>query len=571
MIPRIAKLGHGFAGAGLYYLHDKRETKPERTETRQARDRPSAEDYHLRDKGGAQTSHRVGFTATRNLPTTDPQKALRCMQWLAANAHAVRQAAVAAAAKAAGMSYADYVRAANPFRGRKGQKPLYTLSIAWHPKFNRKPTKTQMLAAADEVLMVLGLQDRQALIVQHTDTRHPHVHLIVNRVSPINGLYASVGNDRLRLSKWALDYEKRTGQVLCFERVENWKKRDANRFDKAERRKSNPNAKGEWVLARGVPRGDHDWFKSVAHLPPDEIRKARAARQEREREQLTRKLADRTMATDGRLTKRYGCLLADAERTIERLQRAEYWRKIRDRDPIALVLSPRHAFHALVDLVTARAYVRPRRIAALQKTADALRRVMRDERHREIAKQNSAWGRLTVRHDAERRRDEERIARLAAASRGKETTERGRKVFNLRGAVETARLVSPKAALVRLTDIHARIADKRKAVAAKAQHALATAVRTLGGQHSAADLKEQTLGGLQPSQVPVVTPDIPEVRSEPAQTQSPDTRRHAAAVTPEERRAFEQRRDRLVERIEAENKEKRRRRPRPRGKGRRLD
>ena len=255
MIPRVAKLGSGFHGAGKYYLNDVRKPDGETQERR-----PAAGDYVLHDKG-AQTAERVGFTATRNLPTTDPHKALRCMSWLAANAHNVRQAAVAAAAKAAGMRYKDYVAKANPFRGRQGTKPVYTLSLAWHPTKNRTPTKADMLQAADEVLKALGLQDRQALIVEHTDTQHPHIHLIVNRVSPINGKYASLSNDWLKLSWWAMHYERRTGFILCHERVFNWDQRHRQRQTKAERRQSDPKAKGQYVRHRDTPRGDHDWFK----------------------------------------------------------------------------------------------------------------------------------------------------------------------------------------------------------------------------------------------------------------------------------------------------------------------
>ncbi len=173
MIPRVAQLGTGFHGAGQYYLNDVRKRDTINDDTR-----PTAGDYLLHDKGGVQSTTRVGFTATRNLPTTDPKKALRCMSWLAANAQNVRQAAVAAAAKAAGQRYEDYVRNENPFRGRKGTKPVYTLSLAWHPSKDRTPTPSEMLQAADEVLKTLGLGDHQALIVQHTDTAHPHVHLI---------------------------------------------------------------------------------------------------------------------------------------------------------------------------------------------------------------------------------------------------------------------------------------------------------------------------------------------------------------------------------------------------------
>lgn len=584
MIPRVAKLGYGFAGAGLYYLHDKRPDSDKQAL------RPSAEDYHLLDKAGAQTSHRVGFTATRNLPTSDPRKALRCMQWLAANAHAVRQAAVAAAAKVAGMSYADYVKTTNPFRGRKGEKPLYSLSIAWHPTRNKKPSQQQMLAAADEVLRVLGLQDRQALFIEHKDTKHPHIHLIVNRVSPHNGLYAKVPNDFLTLSKWAMEFEKRTGQVLCFERVENWKRRDAARLSKADKRKANPKAKGEWVLARNVPRRDHHWFKSVAHLPADDIRQARAARQEREREQLTRKLADATLRLDGRLTRRYGLELAESERAIDNLKRAEYWRKKRDANSVALILAPKHAFHALVDLVSARKYFRPRRIRALQKTAETLRQTLANARRDFMTKRGMAWRQINSRHDAEKRRDEDRIAKLARAARGKGTADRARKIFNLRGAVETAGYFAPKQPVLTLSAVHAKALQRTEATRLAARHALSHVIAALGGSASAEQLRKQTVGGLPPPKERLAEIDpavaesdrgaIPKTQSA-SQAQVDDRElsndraagRHAPspAVSAGEKRAFEARRDAAIERIETEQQvEKRRRRHRPRGKTRRM-
>lgn len=62
MIPRVAKMGRSFKGAGLYYLHDKK----------------------------ALTNERVLFTHTENLPTRDPDKAIKCMAWTAMNAQQLK-------------------------------------------------------------------------------------------------------------------------------------------------------------------------------------------------------------------------------------------------------------------------------------------------------------------------------------------------------------------------------------------------------------------------------------------------------------------------------------------------
>lgn len=263
MIPRVAKLGTGFVGAGLYYMHDKR---GEDVSGAQAK-RPSAAEYFLTEKGPAQSADRVGFTETRNLASQDPMKALRQMAFTAAHAHEIRVAAVAAAAKVAGLSYDAYVQQANPFRGRKGEKPVYTLSLAWQPG-DADATKETMLKAADEVRHVLGLKDHQCLIIQHTDTKHPHIHLVFNRVHPVTGKYASVANDRLKLSEWALDWEKRHGRIVCPAREPNHQQRDDNRVKKAEARAAgDQTAKAGYVKSTPAARDG----RSTGHLPPSEI------------------------------------------------------------------------------------------------------------------------------------------------------------------------------------------------------------------------------------------------------------------------------------------------------------
>jgi len=172
MIPRVAKAGRSFLGATKYYLHDK----------------------------GANTNERVAFVEIVNLPTNDPKRAVAHMIDTATHSEQLK-------------------REAGLKGGRKLEKPVYSYSIAWHP--SEKPTKEEQLAAAKETLEVLGLQDHQAMIVAHNDTDHPHVHVIVNRVHPETGRAAVMSNDQLKLSKWAEEYERKQGRILCTQRVNN--------------------------------------------------------------------------------------------------------------------------------------------------------------------------------------------------------------------------------------------------------------------------------------------------------------------------------------------------------------
>ncbi len=423
MIPRVARLGTGFNGAGQYYLNDVRKLETFGEDTR-----PTAGDYMLHDKGDTQSATRVGFTATRNLPTTDPKKALRCMSWLAANAQNVRQAAVAAAAKAAGQRYEDYVRKENPFRGRKGSKPVYTLSLAWHPSKDHTPTPSEMLQAADEVLKTLGLEDHQALIVQHTDTAHPHVHLIVNRVSPINGKYASVSNDYLKLSWWAMHHEKRTGFVLCHERIFNWEKRHQQRNIKAQNRQNNPKAKGCYVRHKQTPRVDHDWFKRHSHLSPDEIREARANKQRKETTLFALKQSAALLRFDQRLSRTTG-----REQKIVAKER----QKIEHQLDAAIVKSkprtPLGIFRKSVRSLSPQRFFKKRAVSRLVHAEAQLTDLMETKRTAKRDQLGTLWRRMERRHAAERRRDEERIAKQKRQGRSESAARHAKHLFRIEG------------------------------------------------------------------------------------------------------------------------------------------
>ena len=70
-----------------------------------------------------------------------------------------------------------------------------------------------MSRAVDGSLEALGLEGHEALIVAHDDTRHPHVHVVANRVDPETGKAAKLGNSKLRLSRCAEGYEREQGRI----------------------------------------------------------------------------------------------------------------------------------------------------------------------------------------------------------------------------------------------------------------------------------------------------------------------------------------------------------------------
>jgi len=173
MVPNIAHNGSSFRGAGAYHLHD----KPIPGEVR------------------PRTAARVAFTATRNLANEDPHAALHEM-WRTAED-------------------AAYLKAAAGTRptGRRNATPVKTMSLAWAP--GETPSRDEMTAAGDDFLRAMGWHQHQALYVAHSDTAHPHLHIILNRVHPHTGRTLSDWQERKRAQRWALAYERRQGAVLC--------------------------------------------------------------------------------------------------------------------------------------------------------------------------------------------------------------------------------------------------------------------------------------------------------------------------------------------------------------------
>ncbi|QDU70162.1 relaxase/mobilization nuclease domain-containing protein [Engelhardtia mirabilis] len=185
MIPKLHKKGRSFAGAAAYLLHD---------------------------KDHAETSERVAWTATRNLATHNPEAAWRVMAATAMDQARLKEEAGIKAT------------------GRKSKESVLHITLSWHPDEADKLTREEMMAAADGALMTLKADRHQALIVCHSDEPQPHVHILLNRVSPEDGRLLSSSKEKLALSRWAERYERDRGQVLCEERVLNNAARDRGTY-----------------------------------------------------------------------------------------------------------------------------------------------------------------------------------------------------------------------------------------------------------------------------------------------------------------------------------------------------
>jgi len=121
---------------------------------------------------------RVGWTATRNLPTD--------------NANAV-----------------PIIMRATAAQSVRVQKPVYHLAIALPPE--ETLSQEVMESVVDQSLADLGLSGHQALMVAHNDTDHQHVHVMVNRVHPETGKAWCNSLDWSRIEKSLRAQEKSLG------------------------------------------------------------------------------------------------------------------------------------------------------------------------------------------------------------------------------------------------------------------------------------------------------------------------------------------------------------------------
>lgn len=193
MVPKLHKKGTSFKGAAAYLLHD---------------------------KGSRETNARVEWTETRNLATKNPEAAWRVMAATAMDQERMK--------KAAGVKAT----------GRKSKDAVLHLTLSWHP--TEKVSRSEMSATADQALKSLGAEGRQVVLVCHNDEPHPHVHLLINRVSSQDGKMLSSSKEKLALSKWAEQYEKSRGSIVCPERVKNNARREGREYVRASKEKSRP-------------------------------------------------------------------------------------------------------------------------------------------------------------------------------------------------------------------------------------------------------------------------------------------------------------------------------------------
>jgi len=252
MVPKVAACGSSFVGAGGYYLG-----LGKTSATGEAHGGIQA---YMLGAGHADVDlsrGRVGFAETRNLETDDPSEGFSSMQ----------------------ATYERFKEAKKGKRGRPLQVPVYSYSLSW--VIDERPSRANMLEAAEETLALLGMRDHQAIFVSHIDKPYDHIHVIVNRIKPdFSGVANNVG-DQIKLSRWAEDYERRHGKIHCEQRVRNNALRRSGFAVKDLVSKSRQEIEAErrsaWPVLNGLYQAEQELIRDVSVLGDDALGQAHVA------------------------------------------------------------------------------------------------------------------------------------------------------------------------------------------------------------------------------------------------------------------------------------------------------
>lgn len=168
MIGKIPKAGRGFKGVVSYLMHGARQ--PERQHAAQpGRQHDGERQTNARTPERANAKpNRVLWADTHNLLTRDPHKAVRIMR-------------------------------ATANKSRRCKAPVYHFVISWTPEEAVSPEA--MRAIVEDTCRDMGLADHQRIAIAHDDTRHKHVHVVVNRIHHETGTAWNRAQDWVRLEQ----------------------------------------------------------------------------------------------------------------------------------------------------------------------------------------------------------------------------------------------------------------------------------------------------------------------------------------------------------------------------------
>ncbi|GAB4199161.1 MAG: hypothetical protein Tsb002_34480 [Wenzhouxiangellaceae bacterium] len=184
---------------------------------------------YLAGRSKGQSPERVAWMEARNLETTDPKAAAAVMEATAA-------------------------------QNVRCKKPVYHFVLSFDPKDAKrgKVSPEAMREIAGEAIERLELNEYQTLIYAHKDTKHPHMHFLVNRIHPVTGKALSRHNDGRNLTRLCREIAHERGLNVPLDRERIREQERVDDFDLLERLKAQPEPEhipeGEYWQARREER-----------------------------------------------------------------------------------------------------------------------------------------------------------------------------------------------------------------------------------------------------------------------------------------------------------------------------
>ncbi|MGE3481668.1 MAG: AAA family ATPase [Gammaproteobacteria bacterium] len=110
-------------------------------------------------------------------------------------------------------------------RTKPCEKDAMHLTLAW--RVGEAPSREEMEAAARSALKAIGMENAKAIWAAHRDEEHAHLHIVASKIDPDSGRAYNLKSDYLKLSKWAQQYEREHGGIVCLRREGANELRDA--------------------------------------------------------------------------------------------------------------------------------------------------------------------------------------------------------------------------------------------------------------------------------------------------------------------------------------------------------
>jgi hypothetical protein len=192
---------------------------------------------YLAGRTKGQSPDRVDWFEVRNLETIDPIAAATIMEATAA-------------------------------QNLRCKKPTYHFVLSFDPKDARrgKVPPEVMREIAGEAIERMGLTEHQMMIYAHKDTKHPHMHFLINRVHPQTGKAFDRHNDGRKLTELCRDIARVRGLNIPMEKERIRDKERVDDFDLVEALKQEP--------LGHVPEGEYWQAKSEDRTPQIAMDKA---------------------------------------------------------------------------------------------------------------------------------------------------------------------------------------------------------------------------------------------------------------------------------------------------------